>query len=369
MKNKALFHGQMTAMASETHPLQSRLRFVFTDYEPNVNKQGVQKSEAANILSTGLNMPVKVHFRGDKVGDHYGTIPVGPIINMYEEDNRIIGDAIVWKEPFGELVEYLEAASQEDGGVQFSWELYYADSFEEDGVQWLKDVTVAAATIVDMPAYQGRTPLLSFASERRELIEEIEQLKGRIAALEVDSAKDQEVPMTQVANAAHVDPIEPADVVPSGLKAGSEHKQEQEGLREPVDTGSATPVATSTDLEAELRDLREFKARIESEARAQELKDNRASKLAEAGVSGVDFTAASFILELEDSAFEQFLAFVQSVRASAAPASASASQENEHAENTDVLPDPITGGNEGYTIAQLAEALRNASRNTAKKEV
>lgn len=373
MKQKALFHGHMTAVASEAHPFQSRLRFVFTDYEPNVNGQGVQKSEAGNILRTGVHMPIKVHFKGDGVGNHFGAIPVGPITSMYEDNDRIIGEAIIWKEAYGDVVEYLEKASAEEGGVQFSWELYYADSVVEDSVEWLKDVTVAAATIVDLPSYKGRTPLLSFASERQELIEEIEQLKSRIAALEVDSAEDQEVKMNGVvATAAHVDPDAGVVVAPSGTDVvPAEHKQQKDS-RESVDTGAATPVAASNDLEDELRELREFKARVESEARERELANNRASQLAEAGVEVTDFTSASFILRLEDSAFEEFVSFVRNLKASASSSATAsvASEDTQDADTNDILPDPVTGGKaDSFTFAQLGQALRELKSNTAKKEV
>jgi hypothetical protein len=352
MRNITRFNGMMTAKASEVHPLQSELSFVFTDYSPNANKQAVSKAEAANLIRTGLYMPVKVDFKGSGVGNHFGAIPIGPIISMEDDGERIIGKAVVWKDEYGDVVEYLEEKSKAEGGVQFSWELYYRQSSVDDsGVEWLGDTIVAATTIVDVPAYQGRTPLLSIAAEQRtlgELLQRIELLERQVAEMkEVQMAvESEEVIEVEVEVETEV------EIVP---------EVEAEAETEASDDAPAEDVP-STDIEAELRELRAFKAAIEAEARKQEYTKKRRSSLTEAGIllSDDEFAAQlDFILALDDTAFDKFVQSLLLVQ----KASKSAASDKSESAGSDVIPDPVTGANStNVTIAQMAEALR-ANRN------
>src|SRR5688572_27337884 len=183
--DKLTLDGSLRATASQTHPLQTNLEFVFTDFLPNKNKQGVPIEEADNLIRTGVDMPVKADFRGKKLGDHPFSFPVGHITAMEQRADRVIGRAVMYKDEFPELASYLEKASAGEKGVHFSWELYHEDDNVDDaGVQWLRNCVVAATTIVANPAYGDRTSLLAIAST--ELQNRIEELERQIASLTHD---------------------------------------------------------------------------------------------------------------------------------------------------------------------------------------
>lgn len=177
---RANFSGMVKAEANASHPLQHNLKFIFTDFEPNKNRQGVPKSEADNILATAMYMPVKVNYTGNRVRGHANAAPIGPITSVEYRDDYISGNAVIWRSENPDFIEYLKKASAEEGGVRFSWELYYRDSeFDDHGVEWLRGVVVGAITIVDDPAYGDRTPLLSFAETEQQdtLAMQIDDLK------------------------------------------------------------------------------------------------------------------------------------------------------------------------------------------------
>jgi hypothetical protein len=48
--------------------------------------------------------------------------------------------------------------------VNFSWEIRYKDSSIENDTEWLSGTTTKAITAVKLPAYEGRTPLVSISS-------------------------------------------------------------------------------------------------------------------------------------------------------------------------------------------------------------
>jgi len=339
----------LTATASAVHPLQSELTFTFTDYQANANKQGVQKSEAENLIRTGLYMPVKVNYLGDGVGGHHGAVPIGPIISLAEVDDRLVGKAIVWRDEYADVVNYLETASKEDGGVQFSWELYYTDSEkDQNNVEWLKNCVVAAATIVDVPAYGGRTALISFAEEQRtlkDILERLEQIEQRIA------------PREGLMSAELDDKVE-----------GQEGAEVEQTVGTPeASDGTAAPASDeAATLLAELEELRKFKQQTEAEAARAERVKTRKTKLSEAGIalSDDDFTARSALfVDLDDAVFASLVDFIGAVQ-KAKTGSTSSSAEVA----SPLIPDP-TQGSDTVTVHDLASEFRKlAARGKVKKE-
>lgn len=151
------------------NPLQTRVSLVFTDFEPNVNKQAVPLSEKENIIRSALNMPLKIMFDGEQYHKHAGAIPIGPIVNVYEDDyngRRVIkGEAVIWDDEYKEISDHLKSLF--DKGVSTSWEIYYSESsVDESGVEWLHDCIVANTCIVNTPAYGSeRTRILAIAEQ------------------------------------------------------------------------------------------------------------------------------------------------------------------------------------------------------------
>jgi len=321
MKNKAVFSGTLRAVASETHPAQQILNFVFTDYKPNKNKQGVPKEEAQNIIATASHMPVKINFQSRKPKGHLGAIPIGPIVSLREEEDRIVGEAVVWRDEMPDVAAYLEKASAEDNGVQFSWELYYKNSdIDADGVQWLRDIVTGGITIVDTPAYQGRTPLLALAEENSmdELQKKVEELTTELAKLRADSeAKDKEI---------------------TSLKSTVAELQ-----------------GTKETLDKEVAELRTFKSDTEKKQADAELLGKRRKEMSEAGVDMGDETfkaRSEMFLTMNDEAFK---AYVDDL-STAAKTKRAAASENDRV----VIPDPVTGDNSSSRSAKdMAKALRS----------
>jgi len=321
MNNRAQFSGMLRATADETNHTQTIIDFIFTDFAPNLNGMGVGKSESANIIRTGLNAPVKVDFLGDDVSGHDNAIPIGPIIELSEVEDKIIGKAVIWKSEFPAFVDYLKTASASEGGVQFSWELFYKSAEkDESGVQWLQDCIVAGIAIVADPAYSGRTHLLSYAADTAALHKRIKSLEEKVAEL---SSLDRSLVM---------------DPTIEGLQAQVQSLTDQlysmvSQLWEALD--SATPAPSAPDVEAlaqsyvdlisrlkdmrstssveqtELTELREYKASIEKEKARSELLTSRSQTLSTL-MSLEDISAkAEFILNLSD---EQFTEFVNSLQ-------------------------------------------------------
>lgn len=206
MIKTAEFNGYLLAVANiekeegeeSTHPLQTRISFVLTDFQPNVNKQAVPKSEAENIISTAIGMPVKINFNGISEGGHSRAVPVGPItdakLEKIEDREVILANAILWKHEYEEIDDYLKSSTAENKRVGTSWELYYKESEDIDGIEWLKGIVMAGTAIVKDPAYGNRTPILAIAEtsmeEKIKMLEiDNEELRLMLEGLRLDIEK------------------------------------------------------------------------------------------------------------------------------------------------------------------------------------
>jgi hypothetical protein len=202
---------QYASFKASASLIDGNLECVFTDFKPNLNKQGVPREESANIINSAIHRPVKMNL-SSKRHVHAGSIPVGPIVsaNLSENGESVLIAAKVWSDEYPTVDKYLRASVQRSKPVDFSWELFYKYStIDDDGVEWLRDVTVGAITIVDSPSYDGRTPLLTYAEfyggdpleDRIEILEEaIKSLKASLDQL-VDSAASTDNTVTATDNA------------------------------------------------------------------------------------------------------------------------------------------------------------------------
>lgn len=328
MTKKAVFDGFIRAVASEAHPGQQLLSFVFTDYKPNKNKQAVPREEADNIIQHGANMPVKISFASRKAKGHLGAFPIGPILSLREEGDQIIGEAVVWKKEFPDVAAYLEKASAEENGVQFSWELLYANSeIDVDGIQWLHGIVPAGITIVDTPAYQGRTPLLAIAEEQLFM----DELQKRVEEL-----------TTQVANLT---------------TAVAEKDKQIADLQ-----GAVAEVQKERDtLTTEAEELRTFKANAEKAQAEAELITSRKQHMAEAGLEMAEDVFAKrkdMILGMQDEAFKAYVEDLVAVGKASKTAEASVNEKVKV-----IIPDPVIGdSSQKVSLKEMAAGLR-AFRN------
>lgn len=345
----AKFTGHAFAEASE-HPLQRKLTFIFTDYQPNGNKQAVPQSEAENVAKTALYMPIKINFDGEGPQGHKGAEPIGPIVTMTPNSENIVGEAIVWLDEFPEIDTYLKTASAESGGVQFSWELYYQNSeVDGSGNEWLYGITTAGIAIVDNPAYQGRTPLIAIA-EGNEM--DLEQLQAQVSELTNKLYSMLDALYAALALPGAVDKStgieEQFTKVIDSLKSMSENVAQLE-----ADKASSDEVAT------EIAQLREFKATVEAVAEKQRVLASRREQLETAGIT---FTNDAFaeradrISTMDEDAFTFYVSELVSLQKQVTSVSAKA-----NASKTDIaIPDPVTNTEvKQYDIKDLATALRS----------
>ena len=190
MTKTAEFNGYVYAVANveqAAHPLQTRISFVLTDFQPNVNKQAVPRSEAENVIATAKGMPVKINFNGISEGGHSRAVPVGPItdarLETIEDREVILADAILWRNEYEEIDEYLKSSTAENKRVGTSWELYYKESEDIDGIEWLRGIVMAGTAIVKDPAYGNRTPILAIAETTME--EKLKELELKLEEYEL----------------------------------------------------------------------------------------------------------------------------------------------------------------------------------------
>lgn len=168
-------------------------KFVFTDDQPNGNKQRIPKEEFPNILRTGVFMPIKMASGKIEDGHSYAE-PLGVISHLREDANQVLGLAAFWIAEREDDINLLKTMTEINKNPQLSWEVWYENSStDESGIEDLHGVVVRATTIVGKPAYQGRTPILAMSSETasdssEEIQNQIEEssmeLEEKVKALE-----------------------------------------------------------------------------------------------------------------------------------------------------------------------------------------
>lgn len=348
---KTTFDGYLRASANQAHPLQTNLDFIFTDFHPNKNRQGVPVSEASNIMTTGLNQPVKVNFTGGKVRGHSSAVPVGPIISMEQQGDKIIGRAIIWKDEYPDLTAYLEEASKDTEGVQFSWELYYQSAeADNSGVNWLQGCIVAATTIVADPAYAGRTHLLALAEEEKMDKEELQK--------QISELHDKLWGMLDVLYAAMSLPgaIDKAAGIETQFAAVVEAAKGLAEAKAELETKIQTAEQKTVELETSVAELKQYKEVAEAEKAKAEILDARRGALKDVLPIEEFNSKAEFFAGLND---EQFKVYTESLTKVAQSAKATAGVVS------GLVPDPITNSHQNDnnpTRSDLAKALRTLNK-------
>jgi len=337
--NTALFEGYLKSVASQDDPLRSTISFIFTDYEPNANNQGIPREESVNIINTANYMPVKVNFSNAQIAGHTNAVPIGPIRKVYEESDKIIGEAVLWKNEFPEVIEYLEDSLKKKIPVNFSWEIYYTEDDNRDGVNWLKNCVVAGITMVDNPAYQGRTPLLSLAE--KEEGKDMDELKKKVAELEerVTSLTSEKDDLKSKLAAAE-------DLAQTLNQRVADSESKISSLRESL-----------TSVTAERDELASFKASAEAEKAAAEMRKTRKSVIESLGL-GLNFDQnAERYLSMSNDQFEGYVNGLKAASSKIGMASGNADRS--------LIPDPVTTAEEDdeNDIRKLAEELRKYGKS------
>lgn len=302
------------------NPFVTWAKFILTDDEPNGNKVRIPKEEFSNLVKSGVYMPIKMTL--GNIEGHEASIPIGVITHLQENKNRVEGLAALWNNERPEDVSFLKKMFKNDEKLNISWEIGFSESAESskfEGVKDLHDVVLKAATLVETPAYKGRTTILALAEMERKNMDE---LKDKIEELE---------------------------------KSLAELQEEREELLEKLDGSKATVKELSSQLE-ELDELKEFKAEIEAErkkeARIEEIKE----KFVEAGIEKDEeyFEEKSeILLNLEE---ESLGFFIQELVAFGKKSASAELEEEDDPKN--VIP-PINGGKDTPDSDALINFLKS----------
>jgi hypothetical protein len=192
------------ALASVNYnPAFNYLKFVLTDNIKNANKQRIPISEFDNLVKSGAYAPIKMGMGRIEPG-HEDASPIGVISHLKKEDNKIIGLAAIWSKERPAEAKIIKENHAKGIPTNLSWEIYYTNSTkDEEGVEDLEGCSLRAVTLVGRPAYEGRTQILSVASEitsseisdtvTTEMEEDVElkELEDKVTALttELETAK------------------------------------------------------------------------------------------------------------------------------------------------------------------------------------
>jgi len=291
---------EFTAQASLDNPNLGWLEFVLTDNQPNGNQQGIKAEHFDSLIQSGMYMPIKVGEDGIRL-DHSAARPLGPITTLEQSDNRVVGKAVVWKRERPEMYSMLKEMTESGDSINLSWEIAYKESVEEDGVEWLVDPVLTAATIVGSPAYGNRTPVTSIAS-----LNNLEQLIEKIEQGEVP--EDQLEMLSSAIATQEETREEPSD--------NGDEDMEFEELQEKHEELEANFEA----LKAERDALAEYKEEKEEEERIASLLKERVATLEEAGFeySEEEIEAKSELwVNMEDETFNEMVSMMEEARSSA----------------------------------------------------
>jgi hypothetical protein len=169
-ENEALREfGEATASII-SNPTVVWAKFILTDDMRNGNGQRIPREEFANLIKTGIFMPVKMA-RGEINRGHQGSEPLGSIthlkeVQMPDGHYAIAALAALWAEERPADVNYIRQRFSENKPVDTSWEILYEDSSyntEQNSIDLLGTI-LRATTIVGDPAYGSRTRVLSVSA-------------------------------------------------------------------------------------------------------------------------------------------------------------------------------------------------------------
>lgn len=251
--------GEDDAFASVTlNPTLRWLKFVLTDDQPNGNKQRIPQEEFDNLIKSGINMPIKMA-AGDIADGHDKSFAIGVITHLKKVANKIEGLAALWSKERPDDVDLIIEEFESGSPPQISWEVPFdREEVGTDGVATLKGIILRAATLVRLPAFEGRTPVLAVAATETKPIEAEAEIEEE-TIMSDDKLKELEVQLTE------------ANETIAELR--DQLKEKTEGF---------------ASIEEELTDLREFKAQSDKDTEEAEKLDSVKAKFAEAGIEKDD---------------------------------------------------------------------------------
>jgi len=377
-KNKVIVNGYIRAVADVSHPLQTKLSLILTDFLPNGNKQGIPETEKQNILATAMNQPIKINFDGVDYGGHTGAIPLGPITRVFESvdgDRPIIAaEGVIWADLYEPIADHLKVAFSERVGT--SWEIYYEDStVDASGTEWLHGCVFGGTCVVKVPAYgPTRTRILAIAEHLHK--NELEINDNIMAGNVANSETEVETLRTDLSNVSDLlfqlwDGVDAlfsktfeieAQTVEKDIGAIAASFAEKLGkiadrineMSTKLGLSEETNQQLTTDLasvQAELTQIKEAQAQKEKEAAAEQLRQARKAQLDTVSIS-ID-TNPDFYLTMSEEAFTQYVADLTTV--------ARGKRSESSLGSSGTIPEPLSTNNQ-LTNQDLAAAINKETR-------
>jgi len=351
------------------------IKFILTDDQPNANKQRIPREEFDNLINTGHFMPIKMASGGIQPG-HDNSTPLGVITNLKKAGNLVEGIAGLWHKEREEDVSLIIEKLENGEPPQLSWEIFYsmAEENEETGITDLRGTSLRATTIVGLPAYSGRTPILAFSSKWSESY--LEKLPNE-AFLDEENRlypfRDIEgnIDLSYVKNnlqklegkflAKAEELLEEEDNSVDELKELKEKLTAAEAkINELNETLSTVPT-----LEKELEELREFKAEVDAEREKEQKLATIKQKFVEAGVEKDEEyfnEKAEMLLSMDENSIDfmiqEIVSFASSKKEDEVDEDAEASDKS-GASVPNLKPDPVVTYD---NPREIANALREQGR-------
>jgi len=244
----------LASIDKNLNPTLTYVKFILTDDKPNANNMRIPKEEFPNLVVSGMYMPLKMA-AGEISEGHENTTPIGVIVYLKEDGDKIRGIAALWNSERPEDVELIKERYASGKSLDLSWEIgHYGYEEEADGVQALTGCILLASTLVGIPAYMGRTLITEV--ETSEKSEEEQNVKEKLELLQEEF---------------------------NTLKTDYDTLVEAEKeLKDKVSELESKQI--TSEVETELAELREFKASLEAtELRVQKLNEIK-EKFSEAGI-------------------------------------------------------------------------------------
>jgi len=306
-----------------SNPMVTWAKFILTDDKPNKNGVTLPQSEFANIIKSGIHMPIKMA-NEDIAENHDESIPIGVITNLKQVKNQIIGLAAFWNKERTNDVELLKEKFASGEQINVSWEIACHEKELEDGGIEIENASLRAATIVGLPAYGGRTPILEMASKNKqedEILDELKELQDKLEAVTAERDSLQEE-ITE-------------------LKSSEDEAERDAQLKE---------------LQDELETLRKFKQEVDAEKERTEKLSSLKQKFVEAGIEKDEEYFVENSERLIGMTEEAFDFMLQELVAFAPKGEQKASEKKAKTPNFQTG----SNGNDELTEKELAIALRES---------
>jgi hypothetical protein len=330
------------------NPTVSWAKFILTDDRMNGNGQRIPKEEFANLINTGVHMPVKMAL-GEIAPGHDDSKPLGVITHLKEietEDgsSAIVALAALWGEERPADVAFIKERHAKNQPVDVSWEILYENEVFNEALGSIDLISTAlrAATVVGNPAYKGRTPFLAISSktarsdESATVTEEVHEDITEETTVEKELQEKLDAALAEITD----------------LKAKLSEKE----------TAIAELATQKTTLEEEIAPLKEFKEKADAELAKAEKLTSIKKKFEEAKLDKDEkyFETNEETLFAMSEAQLDFM--VQELKAFASVRTSQAS--NEEDDKTEIPALHSENNGEQPSVSELAQFLR--SRNGKK---